>query len=184
MGKIITVTFKSDFFFPVEQLFPVKECLSFSLVTTQSLKILSPNSSYYCFPEIYFSKDFSISPGSTSGKEHNCQCRSRKRHRFDPWVGKIPWKRKWQPTQVFSPGESHGQRSLASYSPWGHKELDTTEAPQHTFPFYDSALEHWPRIVSTLPWYKTAPDTDNKEILLRILFFFPKISWTYWLINR
>ena len=40
---------------------------------------------------------------------------------FGSWVGKIPWKRKWQPTPVFLPGESHGQRSLAGYSPWGHK---------------------------------------------------------------
>ena len=47
---------------------------------------------------------------------------------FDPWVGKIPWKRKWEPTPVFLPGESHGQRNLAGYSPWGLKELDTTGA--------------------------------------------------------
>ena len=46
---------------------------------------------------------------------------------FDPWVGKIPWRRKWQSTPVFLPGESHGQRSLAGYSPWGRKESDTTE---------------------------------------------------------
>ena len=46
---------------------------------------------------------------------------------FNPWVGKIPWSRKQQLTPVFLPGESHGQRSLAGYSPWGHKELDTTE---------------------------------------------------------
>ena len=46
------------------------------------------------------------------------QCR---RPGLDPWVGKIPWRRKWQPTPVFLPGESHGQRSLAGYSPWGHK---------------------------------------------------------------
>ena len=46
---------------------------------------------------------------------------------FDPWIRKIPWRRKWQPTPVFLPGESHGWRSLVSYSPWGHKELDTTE---------------------------------------------------------
>ena len=46
------------------------------------------------------------------------QCR---KLRFDPWVGKIPWRRKWQPTPVFFPGESHGQRSLEGYSPWGHK---------------------------------------------------------------
>ena len=65
-------------------------------------------------------------PGGTSGKELICQCRRQKRHRFDPWVGKILWRRKWQPTPVFLPWEFHGQRSLAGYSPWGHKESDTT----------------------------------------------------------
>ena len=46
---------------------------------------------------------------------------------FNPWVGKIPWRRKWQSTPVLLPGKSHGQRSLVGYSPWGRKELDTTE---------------------------------------------------------
>ena len=46
-----------------------------------------------------------------------------RRHGFDPWVRKIPWKRKWQPIPVFLPGESHGQRSLVSYSPWGCKRV-------------------------------------------------------------
>ena len=46
---------------------------------------------------------------------------------FDPWIGKIPWGRKWQPCPVFSPGESHGQRNMAGYSPWGWEESDTTE---------------------------------------------------------
>ena len=50
-----------------------------------------------------------------------------RRRRFDPWVSKIPERRKWQPTPVFLPGKSHGQRSLAGYRPWGHKELDMTE---------------------------------------------------------
>ena len=44
----------------------------------------------------------------------------------------ISWRRKWQPTPVFLPGESHGQRSLEGYSPWGHKELDTTAITQRT----------------------------------------------------
>ena len=56
-------------------------------------------------------------PGGSSGKEPTCQCRQRKSHEFDPWVGKIPWRRVWQPTPVFLPGESHGQRSLVGYSP-------------------------------------------------------------------
>ena len=46
---------------------------------------------------------------------------------FALWVGKILWRKEWLPTLVFLPGEFHGQRSLASYTPWGHKELDTTE---------------------------------------------------------
>ena len=46
---------------------------------------------------------------------------------FNPWVGKIPWRRKWQPTPVFLPGESHERRSLVGYSPWGCKESDMTE---------------------------------------------------------
>ena len=49
------------------------------------------------------------------------------------WAGRSPGERAWQPTPVFFPGESHGQRSLASYSPWGHKELDTTERLTHTY---------------------------------------------------
>ena len=67
-------------------------------------------------------------PSGTSGKEHICQCRRHKRPGFDPWVGKIPWRRAWQPTPVSLPGESYGQRSLEGYSPWCCKELDTTEA--------------------------------------------------------
>ena len=55
------------------------------------------------------------------GKESTCQCR---RHGFDPWVGKIPWRRKWQLTPVFLPGKCHGQRSLAGCSPRGHEESD------------------------------------------------------------
>ena len=46
---------------------------------------------------------------------------------FHPWFGKMPWRREWLPTPVFLPGESHGQSSLAGYSPWGFKESDTTE---------------------------------------------------------
>ena len=51
-------------------------------------------------------------------KELVSQGRRCKRHRFDPWVRMIPWRRKWQPTPVFLPGEFHAQRSLAGYSPW------------------------------------------------------------------
>ena len=70
-------------------------------------------------------------PGGTNGKRPGCQCRRGNRCGFDPWIGKIPWWRAWQPTEVFLPGESHGQRSLAAYSPWGRKESDTAEHTYH-----------------------------------------------------
>ena len=57
-------------------------------------------------------------PWWLNGKESTCQSR---RRGFDPWVGKIPWRRKWQPTLIFLPGKSHGQRSLEDYSPWDHE---------------------------------------------------------------
>ena len=63
-------------------------------------------------------------PEWCSGKESAHQYR---RCRFNPWVRKIPWSRKWQPNPVFLTQKFHGQRSLAVYRPWEHKELDTTE---------------------------------------------------------
>ena len=65
-------------------------------------------------------------PCGASGKEPFYRSRRYRRCCLDSRVRKIPWKRMWQPTLVFFPGESHGQRSLAGYSPWDHKELDTT----------------------------------------------------------
>ena len=70
-------------------------------------------------------------PGSTSGKEPTCQCRRYKRNLLYTWVRKIPWRRVWQLTPVFLPGESHGWKSLVGYSPWGHTESDMTEATWH-----------------------------------------------------
>ena len=69
--------------------------------------------------------------GGASGKEPSCQCRRLKRHGFDPWVRKIPWRREWLPIRVFLQGESHGQRNLAGYSREGHKESDMTEQTCH-----------------------------------------------------
>ena len=65
--------------------------------------------------------------GGASGVEPTCQCRRQKRCGFDPWSGKIVWRRKWQPTPVFLPGKFHGQRSLAGYRPWGRTESDRAE---------------------------------------------------------
>ena len=75
---------------------------------------------YFTFPSLYLSFYFPVVlywmgfPDGASSKEPACQCR---RLRFDPWARKIPWRRAWQPISVFLPGESHGQRSLAGYSP-------------------------------------------------------------------
>ena len=69
-------------------------------------------------------------PSWCRGKESACPYRRPWRCGFDPWVGNIPWWRKWQPTPIFLPGKSHGQRSLAGCSPRGCKESDTTEHTQ------------------------------------------------------
>ena len=61
------------------------------------------------------------------GKERSCQCRRYKRCEFDPQVGKILWKKKWQPTPVFLLGESYGQRSQAGTTSWGCKESEMTD---------------------------------------------------------
>ena len=70
-------------------------------------------------------------PGGTSGKEPACKWRRRGRCRFSPWVRKIPWRRKWQPTRILLPGKFHGQRSLEGYNPWDCKGSDMTEGKQH-----------------------------------------------------
>ena len=72
-----------------------------------------------------------------------------KRVRFNPWVRKIPWRRAQQPTPVFLLGESHGQRSLLGYSPWGWKESGTTEATlahMHAPPM----CKNWPKTIKIL----------------------------------
>ena len=63
--------------------------------------------------------------GGSTGKKP--AMKKHRRHELDPWVGKISWREKWEPTPIFLPGESHEQRRLAGYSPWDCKELDVTE---------------------------------------------------------
>ena len=101
-------------------------------------------------------------PGHAIGREPAHQF---KRCRFNPWVGKIPWRRNWQPTPIFLPGKSHGQRSLVGYSLWGRKELDTTE--------YACAHTHTRRDVAFV---------SAKQMLCQILvsshiYPFPKLSF-------
>ena len=73
-------------------------------------------------------------PWWLSDKESTCQCR---RLGLDPWLRKIPWRRKWQPILVFLPGKSHGQRSPADNNPWGRKRIghDLVTKQQHMLPF-------------------------------------------------
>ena len=68
-----------------------------------------------------------LSPVVAVVKNLPAKARDIMRREFSSWVRKIPWKRAWHPTPVFFPRESHGQKSLAGYSPWGCKELDMTE---------------------------------------------------------
>ena len=83
------------------------------------------------FSIVPFSSCLQSFPASASAsgnkKKSTCQCRRFKRWGFNPWVGKVPLSRKWQPTPVFLCGVTHGWRSLAGYSPWSCKESDTTE---------------------------------------------------------
>ena len=80
-------------------------------------------------------------PRWLSSQQSAYQHMSPRKCRFDPWVGKIPRRRKWQPTPVFFPGKFHGQRSLVGYSPWGPKESDMTECLHFTH----FILYHWRR---------------------------------------
>ena len=76
-----------------------------------------------------------------NGKESACQCR---RHTVDLWIGKIPWRRKWQPTPVFLPRKFHEQRSLTGNGPWGHKRVrhgwTRTHAPKENSPCFTLTL--------------------------------------------
>ena len=106
------------------------------------------------------------------------QCR---RPGSDPWVGKIPWSRKRQPTPIFLPRESHGQRSLVDYHPWGHKEPDTTkQLSTHTSVRW--SLEHYAsrcgRCVSRPCTPGAAPGLSVQDVALDIAYegFWPQSS--------
>ena len=103
-------------------------------------------------------------PGGTSGKESAPQCR---RHGFDPWVRKIPWSRKWQPTSVFLPGKSHGQRSLVGYSLWIIKS-------------------HTPLIVwkITFQTYSVIPEVHFMLLICDMFLASALTSILYWIFNH
>ena len=120
---------------PVGKILPKSPNLNFlpSLCETQGALFVSTSALYPFIPGTLTMKlengrnrkrmlILNVLPKWLSGKESACQCRRLRRHGFDPWVGKIPWRKKWQPILVFLPGTSHGQRSLVDYSPWHRKE--------------------------------------------------------------
>ena len=104
------------------------------LVSPQSFlqSTQSPSSNPYPVLTVHISDEFLQFTSAQgllrwcSGKESTCNAGDTG---FDPWVGKIPLEEKWQPTPVFLPEKSHGQRSLVGYGPWGSKESDKTEQP-------------------------------------------------------
>ena len=100
-------------------------------------------------------------PWWLSAKGFACQHRRHRRHKFNPWVRKILWWKKWQPTPVFLPGKSHEQRRLVGYSPWGHKESDITEWAQHTH-----FLIHWKY---TYEWMKINVMGYQNPLIIQIL---------------
>ena len=105
------------------------------------------------------------------------------RDMFDPWVGKIPWRRKWQPTPVFLLGESSGQRSLAGYSPWGCKESDIPGATQHALPaiyWWLSRHQASNGLSFTLSFYYCLSVSLPSHLRDVVLFHLLYRSWSLW----
>ena len=112
--------------------------------------------------------------GPVSGKGSSCQCRRPRRCECNPWVRKIPWRRKWQSTPVFLPRESHGQRSLTGYSLWYSKELSVTADDEHDSQALQQREKSQRRQLS---WWITSlvifkEMTPKKDILLISVFTF------------
>ena len=99
---------------------------------------------------------------------NTCQCRRCRRHRFDSWVGKSPWRRKWKPTLVVLPGKFHGQRSPAGYSSWGLKELNMAECLswrrqwQPTPVLLPGKPRGWRTQIGCSPWGREELDTTEQ----------------------
>ena len=92
-----------------------------------------------------FMAEYERFPRWLSGKESACQCRRHRRRRFDPWDGKISWRRKWQCTPVFLLGKSHGQRSLVGYSTWGCRETrlcNWAHTHTHAYTTFSLSIHH------------------------------------------
>ena len=114
-----------------------KKCKKAKWLSEEGLQIADKRRKAKCKGEMVRYTQTEGVLGGARGKELACQCRRFKRHGFNSSVGKIPWRRAEQPTPVFLLGESHGERSLAGYSPQSCKESDMTEVTwhaAHTYP--------------------------------------------------
>ena len=145
--------------------------------------LLNAHTPYQHEDTVFIHSYVSGPPQWLSGKELPCQFR---RCRFDPWVGKVPWRRKWQPTPVFLPGKSYGQRSPAGYSLWGRTEHTHTHSytsdnlgASYTSATGRHAVDTEVRRVRTpegstppgrpgqcLPWLQIRAHSENKVSLL------------------
>ena len=145
-----------------------------------SITIPLKSPTHFCyFPVFYHLLLFCVLVGLPTWccvKESACQWRRRRRLSFDPWVGRVPWSRKWQPIPVFLPRKFHGQRSLASYSPCGHKELDTSEQLSNEHCVLLKPLLLKPHIWENLGMKsKLSPKQARHSIILGdLLFYFIK----------
>ena len=108
--------------------------------------------------------------GLSKLKESSCQCTGHRRCKFSQWVGKIPWRRKWQPTPEFLPGEFHEQRRLVGYSSWSRKELDMTE---------QLGTHNWALIyfLNNSPDFHIIPSITSFWIIS--LMIYNQVSWIY-----
>ena len=126
---------------PSPPLREVRETKEVHYLSFENLSVLAQDrhahTSFHCQPELMEKTSLNMLfassqesrgfPGGAGCKEPTCQCRRCKRHRFDPWVRKIPWRRKTATHSSIPAGKFQGLKSPAGYSPWGHKESDTAE---------------------------------------------------------
>ena len=110
-------------------------------------------------------KDF---PGGSDGKESACNVG------FYPWVRRIPWRRKWQPTPIFLPGKSHGQRSLAGNSSWGRKRVGHNSVTKQNKCFKNKTAYHLHQKVS-IPVWQVKKKTPPNKFVINSCFRFSKI---------
>ena len=116
---------------------------SLSILNSEFVTYLVPPLSTPALYALFPSETSHVSlgfPGGASGKEPTCQCRRHERCGFEPWIRKIPWRRAWQSTPVFLPGESHGQRSLVGYT---QSRVPKSQTQLKQFSTHAQCISYW-----------------------------------------